>query len=105
MTMSPLAGLIGHCLTGVERVHDYVQLRFDNGDLLNVFNEFRIEGNRDADITVIVGLVVNVASTGKDEVCLRLGSKTFRISLLDSAYRGPEAIEYVPVSGNRVVWS
>lgn len=102
---TPLANLVGQRITAAERVHDYMQIRFGNGDLLNVFNEYRIEGRGEESVTDLIDLVVSDASTRKEEVCIALGTKTLRISLVDSAYRGPEAIEYIPASGKRVVWS
>lgn len=105
MTTSALSSLVGRRIVAAEVIHDYVQLRFDNGDVLNVFNEYGIEGGVGLDVHALTDRCVAAVFTQPHEVRLDLGDLRFRVSLLDVAYRGPEAIEYIPSSGNRVIWS
>lgn len=105
MPTSMLSPLVGHRVTAADVIHDYVQLRFDNGDVLNVFNEFAVGGVGTSGIHLLIGQRVAAVCAQPHEVRLELGELIFSVSLLDTAYRGPEAIEYIPSSGSRVVWS
>lgn len=105
MTTSALSPLVGRRVVAAEVIHDYVQLRFDNGDVLNVFNEYGIEGAVGSDVRALTGQCVAAVFTQPHEVRLDFGDLRFSVSLLDVAYRGPEAIVYIPSSGSRVVWS
>jgi hypothetical protein len=105
MPESVLFPLVGHRVTTADVVHDYVQLRFDNGDVLNVFNDYEIEGSSLATLHALIGKCVVAVSTQPREVRLELGELSLIVSLLDTAYRDAEAIEYIPSSGSRVVWS
>ena len=102
---SALEPLLGKCITSADAVHDYIQLRFESGDVLNVFNEYCLEGDGAYDLRDLVGLCVKEVSEQTQKVLIDLGGLKFCISLLDAAFRGPEAIEYIPASGSRVVWS
>lgn len=105
MSVSILDGLLGQNLILVRKVHDYVQLQFGNGDLLNVFNEFSIEGGCGSELVDLMGLNVNAVTIAHDEVCLKLGKAVLRVSLREEAFSGPEAVEYIPATGSRIVWS
>ena len=45
----------GHCISAVDKVHDYLKLRFDNGDVLNVFNAYRLDVADGPDSYSLVG--------------------------------------------------
>lgn len=102
---SALAPLVGRYVTVADVVHDYIQLRFDNGDILNIFNEYGLEGIGGFDVQALVGRRVASVSVQPQEVRVQLDGVQLRVSLLDAAFRGPEAIEYIPASGCPVVWS
>lgn len=105
MKNSVLSPLVGRRVVTVEAIHDYIQLGFDSGDVLNVFNLYRIEGSGDSDVHALIGQCLAAIFTQPWEVRLELGQLSLIVSLLDTAYRGPEAIEFIPSSGSRVVWS
>jgi hypothetical protein len=103
MTSSSLSALVGHSISAIDEVHDYLQLKFDNGDVLNVFNAYSLD--MVADIRSLVGRRVTVVAEEPKEVRLEMGALRLSVDLSDAAFRGPEAIEYIPTSGSRVVWS
>jgi hypothetical protein len=105
MPTSILSPLVGHQITTADQIHDYVQLKFDNGDVLNVFNEYVVNGAGVSGIHALIGQRVVTVHTQPNEVRIKLGELSFSVSLLEKAYRGPEAIEYIKSSGSRVVWS
>lgn len=100
-----LLSLVGRHVTAADVVHDYVQLKFDNGDVMNVFNEYGLEGAEASGIHAIVGLCVAAVSVQSQELRIDFGGLKLSVSLLDAAFRGPEAIEYIPTVGSRVVLS
>lgn len=104
MTTSVLSRLLGQFIVSVEVIHDYLQVTFSNGDLLNVFNVYLLEGVGQSGIRELIGLRVCGISDQTHEVRLDLGAHALKVSLADEAFRGPEAMEYVPVSGSRIVW-
>jgi hypothetical protein len=105
---SILKNLVGLHIDRAEMVHDYVQLRFDNDAVLNLYNKVDLIGqSREAlAIPSIVGCAVKTAQAVGDAVELLMDrGQLLRISMLDADYRGPEAMEYIGADGARVVWS
>jgi hypothetical protein len=100
-----LDGLLGQSVSWADSVHDYVQLRFGNGDLLNVYNKFLVDGLGNPGLADLVGCVVEGVLADEGQVVLAFGAVSLRVSLLEASYQGPEAIEYIPLTGDRVVWS
>lgn len=85
-----------------ERVHDYAQIYFDDGAILNIFNSFSVAGGEVADLNG--SEVIDVHS---DEAAISLllsDAKSIRVGMADADYRGPEALEYITVDGGRVIW-
>jgi hypothetical protein len=105
MTSSPLVGLVSHCITTLHRVHDYWQLTFDNGDVLHIYNANSLEMTEETKLRTLVGRPVLAVSETSAEIRLELDILPIRIDLSESAFRGPEALLYLPKSGLHVVWS
>lgn len=88
-----------------EKIHDYVQLRFDDRAILNVYNRFSIDDNPNGDLSSLIGLMLTDTSSSDIAINLFLsGEKTFRIGMLDADYSGPEAMEYIASDGQRIVF-
>lgn len=105
MTSSALSALSGRCISAIDEVHDYLQLNFDNGDVLNVYNAYSLETRSGHGVRSLVGRRVTVVSEDAKEVRLELDALRLCIDLSNAAFRGPEAIEYIPKTGSRVVWT
>lgn len=89
-----------------EHVHDYVQLQFDDGTILNIFNRYSLTPAERDDIARLVGTTVSAAELIERSERLRFSDGTLlRIGMMDSDYNGPEAIEVIDHDGRRVVWT
>jgi hypothetical protein len=97
--------LMGRRIQKAEMVHDYLQLWFDNGVVLNIFNAFTLIGFVAYDLSQLVGCEVGsvVARDNAVEIVL-MGGKLIRVGMADSDYQGPEAMEYIGVDGECIVW-
>jgi hypothetical protein len=106
MTMSPLSILVGQRVSAAHRVHDYVQLRFDRGDILNVFNPFDLRGDGGSiALDELVGVSVETVTEEQDFVRLTGGAMALRIDLTKNSFVGPEALHFIPATGEQVVWN
>jgi hypothetical protein len=86
----------------MEIIHDYVQLFFTDGAILNIFNPYSIIGVRDPKI---VGYGITAVKQDQEAITLfLLPEGSIKVSRLDSDYRGPEAMEYIGKDGRSVVW-
>ncbi len=106
MTSSPLSALVGQRVAAAGRVHDYVQLRFDQGDVLNVFNVFDLRDEH-GPVTLdhLVGVSIETVDDERDFVRLAAGAIALRVDLTQNSFVGPEALHYIPTCGEQVVWS
>lgn len=86
----------------VERVHDYMQIYFDDCSILNIFNTVRISGGQLGELTncEIMGSDSDAATAS----LLLSNGGAIHIGISDADYSGPEAMEYIPASGLRIVW-
>jgi hypothetical protein len=97
--------LVGRKIQEAEKIHDYLQLWFDNGVLLNIFNVITVIGCMADDFSQFVGC--EVSSINESDVAVEivfLDGKLLRVGMSDGDYHGPEAMEYVGVGGEIVVW-
>lgn len=98
--------LLGVKLSKAEVVHDYLQLRFENGVILNVFNAYSTREFSIDDLSNIFGC--DVCAIRIDETAVEFefsGGGAIRVGMSDNDYEGPEAMEYIGATGDRVVWS
>jgi hypothetical protein len=102
MIDSLLSSLIDQKICAAEQVHDYLQLQFGNGDVLNVFNTYNLESG--SDFRSLIGQYVTGVNEDDSCVQLKMGMSQLNVSLSDDAFSGPEAMEYIPLSGSRVIW-
>jgi hypothetical protein len=108
-----LTALVGHDLSSVEFVRNYVQFHFDGGDMTAytppVVN-FRIEclswdqsGYRDALCREIDVKVAQVEADDKRISMVFESGMAVSISLLSSDYLGPEALQF-QLEGCESIW-
>jgi hypothetical protein len=95
--------LIGRRIQKVEKVHDYLQLCFDNAAVLNIFNAFTLIGAHDLSELVDCEVASVVARDTAVEIVLK-DEKSIQVGMADSDYQGPEAMEYIGVAGEHIVW-
>jgi hypothetical protein len=95
--------LIGKHIDRIEKTHDYIQLFFAEGTVLNIFNLYSIV---DASNQKLTGYeIAEVKQSTESIKIFLLPEGTIQVGLRDSDYRGPEAMEYVRGDGPSVVWS
>lgn len=106
MTSSRLFALVGQRVLTADRVHDYVQLRFDSGDVLNVFNAFDL-GCDGGPVMLdhLVGVRVETVVEEQESVRLEGTGIALCIDLTRDSFSGPEALHFVPATGEQVVWN
>lgn len=97
--------LVGIRVTDVRRVHDYVQIEFETGSILSVFNRYEIRSGVTNSIRCLVGatLLSCESSTGSEKFRFSDGV-LLTVGLADSDYRGPEAITLMEKNSATVVW-
>ncbi len=108
-----LTALVGHDLSSVEFVRDYVQFHFDGGDLtaypppiVNFGTEcpsWDQSGYRDALCREIGVKVAQVEADDKRISIVFENEMAVSISLLSSDYRGPEALQF-RLEGCESIW-
>lgn len=100
-----LEGLCGRKIQKIEYIHDYVQLIFDGGEILNIFNALTVQGCPPEDLSQFLGSELCFVSVSKNSVSFVFnGGKSVCVGMSDEDYRGPEAIEYLGANGERIVW-
>lgn len=106
MTPNMFHILVGQRVQKAEMIHDYLQLSFDKGWVLNIFNGFTVFDFDSGSVASLVGSLVKSigASDEAVDIFFRDG-KSVRVGVADSDYRGPEAMELIGVTGERIVWS
>lgn len=104
--MSSILGLlVGQKIQKTEKLYDYLQLWFDKGVLLSIFNIFTMIGCEPNTVSQLVGCEVTSINESDEVIEFVLtGGKSLRIGMRSSDYQGPEAIELIGKDGERIVW-
>jgi len=97
--------LVGRSIRSVVEIHDYVQLHFNLGIVLNIYNPFQVEGTNDLGLDALVGATTTQVIERVEEVVLRFGTgAVISIDLREAAYTGPEAMLLRVPGGPIIVW-
>ena len=102
--MQGLDQIIGERIEKIEAIHDYLQIWFSNGALLNVYNAFDLLGTGGLVSSLVQGVIQQIKTDDCSLMLSLVDGRALRIGLLDADFRGPEAMEYIGVDGVRVVW-
>ena len=95
--------LTGLMIQKVEEVHDYLQLVFSDGTILNVFNKYQYEGEN---ILSIKGKKMNSIKETDQSVLFSFSDGSHLIvGLRDEDYSGPEAMELIRHNEPPIVWN
>ena len=83
--------LYGKKLIKIIYIHDYVQLYFDDGSILNLYNKIKIVD----DIDLIIGKTIEKVKLNNKKLQLIFAdSLVIEMSMKDEDYIGQEAFEY-----------
>lgn len=95
--------LLHQRINKIEEIHDYVQIHFANGAILNIFNTFSVSGGELVDL---IGSEISGVNTNEIEANLLLSKGgAIHVGMTDADYVGPEAMEFIAANGARVIWS
>ncbi len=99
--MDALKALVGLTVEKVEQVHDYLQLSFQEGTKLSVYNSYSFENGDD---NVECDRVHSVGMDSGDFIIRFSGGGALHVGLRDQDYNGPEAMSLV-LEGKKIVWN
>ena len=101
--MITLQILIGLFIKKVESIHDYVQIQFSDGTILNVYNHHQYNAGPPK---AIKGKKVVSVEEGESKITISFeGGGAFSIGMSDDDYRGPEAMVLCVDGKPPVVWN
>ena len=93
-------------LAAADEVHDYVKLRFENGDILSIYNACTVLAvNEAVELAALAGRCVDAVTEQEDAIRLIFGSLVLSVDLRDAAFKGPEAMQYLRPGRLPMVWS
>lgn len=105
MAVKGLEILLQKKIGRVGRVHDYLQLHFDGGIIVNIFNRYCFVPEECGDLSRLLGAsVVEHRRSDEFELLKFSEGSALKIGLSDGDYIGPEAIEIIESDGTRIVW-
>jgi len=103
---SRLSVLQGRAIRRALRVEDYLQLHFELGAGLNIFNVVSLTGPVAEDLDAIQGKRLSSAEESDDKAILRFeDGSVVEIDLREEAFNGPEAMELRIPGEPIVVWN
>ena len=103
---SQLNSIIGMTLRAAAKVHDYVQLYFTDGAVLNIYNPFSLEASNPVDLADLAGSSVRMVSETPEKAVIEFDNGVqILIDLRDEAYIGPEAMQLNVPGKPGVVWN
>lgn len=103
---SPLHNIQGKAVSKVVKIHDYIQLFFEGGWGLNIYNPFHFTSEKFSSIDDLAGL--RVTSTKDDTSVASIhfsDGSSVSIRLDDDAYTGPEAMDLRGPGDKFFVWN
>lgn len=98
--------LLSLSIITIRQVHDYLQLVFSDGSILNIFNRYNYNDSKDSKISNLVGQVVTHVQEEQTRIYIDFynGSR-FVIGLSSDDYNGPEALELIRKGEKLVIWT
>lgn len=98
--------LVGQSVRKVVPLHDYLQIYFDQGGILNIYNRYQIFVRCEGDVLSFVEKKATDIMEEPKAITFTFGADhSIRVFLLDADYRGPEAMEFIEKDGSRSIWS
>lgn len=101
--MAALHILIGLFIKHIESIHDYIQIVFADGTVLNIFNSYSYDGASLFDVSNLK--VIDVSELEKVVTIKLENGSVLMIDLKEEAYNGPEAMMLIREGESPVVWN
>jgi hypothetical protein len=103
--MEPKLDIIGRVVDRACKVHDYVQIYFDNGSILNVFNKIGGGDLSDEFFLSLSRARVTEFELKEGAVSIAFSNgKRLKVGMTDDDYQSPEALELICSDGRLIVW-
>ena len=102
-----LQDLVGLKVSRASLIHDYLQVFFEGGAILNVYNVFHVSGGPAVDggaPHVDASTLATVKEEGQKIELAFSNGVVISIDMRDEAYQGPEALELIRAGSPTVVW-
>jgi len=94
--------LIGQRIERIQETHDYLQIFFAGGAILNIFNAHTIADGHDPEFA---GYEITAAQEDKNAITLLMSPEgKIQIGLRTSDYRGPEAMVLLEEGKPTIIW-
>lgn len=101
--MSVLTSLVGSNVVSACIVHDYFQISFAEGIILNVNNSYRIVGST---VKSLRGKkLVNVSEDEQEVELVFEGLTRIRVDISPDGFQGPEAMQLLRPGFPMVIWN
>lgn len=102
---SRLDKLVSLSVTEVIQVHDYVQLLFSDGTVLNIYNDYRCEPSGQDCLAIKGQIILSVQETATSAEITAINEARVIVDLSDEAYSGPEAMQLCVPGKPIVIWN
>lgn len=94
--------LIGQRIERIQKIHDYLQIFFAGGAILNILNAHTITDEHDPELA---GYEITAAQEDEKTITLLMSPRgKIQIGLQNSDYQGPEAMMFLRESKPTIVW-
>lgn len=101
--MSRLQSIIGLTVKMAAPVHDYLQILFSDGSMLNIYNNYKCAG---CSVTSIEGgEVISVVEKEREIQLAFKGNGSLSIGMSDCDFNGPEAIVFLRKGEPPIIWN
>ena len=98
--------LEGKAVSRAIYVHDYFQLHFEQGEMLNINNNFTLSGPMVEDVAAVEGKRLLSATETKQAAILRFEDGSIvEVDLRNDAFNAPEAMELNVHGHPTVIWN
>jgi hypothetical protein len=88
------------------KFHDYIQLYFDDGSILNIFNRVVEPASSDNHLESLANTTLLKVSLKEGVISFAFSNgKQLGIGISDTDYQSPEALEFINAQGRRIVWN
>lgn len=85
----------GKVVKRVDAIHDYIQIEFEDGAMLNIYNRHILTGDAGKGLGALAGKVVTQATEQDRGITVHFGdSLSMQIGMATGDFSGPEAMLY-----------
>ncbi len=102
---NPLERLIGLTAVQATKLHDYLQLKFSDGTILNINNRYKLVGTSDGIECVIGKLVSGVKADERSIRIVFFGGMSLLVGLNEEDFNSPEAMEMYAAGSPPIIWN